>query len=127
MSFEFMDGRHFVGVWFVSDGSKDWMGAAWRDSQFDRWTIEYRFRYYRDRKAHDSADEKNWYGGTCHHSVTPDVVKGKIDLAAAVVAMAMQTKVEFCDMRDATTGEECLRRLAKCKWAHLKSSAKAKA
>lgn len=49
-----------IGLWFVCGEDKDWMGAA--VSQDDGTVnISYRFRYYVDDKAHDSADKKNWY------------------------------------------------------------------
>lgn len=57
---DIIPGRYFAAVWFCGDGTGDWLAAAWRDPgrPFEG---TYRFRYYRDGKAHDSDDKKSGY------------------------------------------------------------------
>ena len=57
---EFKEGRYFSQIWNVGGRGKDWLGAVWKDPD-GPWTLTYRFRYYLDDKAHDSADERSWY------------------------------------------------------------------
>lgn len=49
-----------LGIWYVQIGTSDWMASVWLK---DDGTAEggYRWRHYRDDKAFDSKDEKNWY------------------------------------------------------------------
>jgi hypothetical protein len=49
MSIEIKDGRYFAGFWLLGDGkTRDWLYAVYRDKGSDKWTLEYRFRYYED-------------------------------------------------------------------------------
>ena len=47
----------------IPNAEQDWLAAIHKldDGQYK---MIYRHRYYRDDKAHDSEDEKNWYAGT---------------------------------------------------------------
>jgi hypothetical protein len=62
MTIEIKEGRYISHFWFVDDGgTKDWMACLWRDlAPGSKWHMTYRFRYYQDDKALDSADEKSW-------------------------------------------------------------------
>lgn len=60
MTIEVRDGTYFSSWWFVSGPGKDWMAAVFRPPG-EPWQVKYRFRYYKDDRAHDSADESSWY------------------------------------------------------------------
>lgn len=52
--------ENVIGIWFVNLSSmSDWLGTISLDDNGD-YELIYRFRYYVDDKAHDSADRKNW-------------------------------------------------------------------
>jgi hypothetical protein len=56
---EFIDGRYFAQMSFVSWGSGDWLAALWKDPG-GRWVLVYRFRHRADDKLLGSEDEKVW-------------------------------------------------------------------
>lgn len=60
MTLELKDGRYVSQMWYCANNEKDWLCALYRDPG-ECWTVLYRFRYYRDDKAFDSKDIKNWY------------------------------------------------------------------
>jgi hypothetical protein len=52
-----------IGLWYLDTipGKQDWLAAITEivpDSQYE---LVYRFRYYKDDKAFDSEDIKNWF------------------------------------------------------------------
>jgi hypothetical protein len=53
------DGRYFSAMWFIAGAGSDWLAALWRDPG-GPWHVVWRFRYYVDDRAHDSADERSW-------------------------------------------------------------------
>lgn len=68
--FVIAEGRYYSLQFFIGLPPKlscfgkggDITGMVWRmDSNPGEWFLQYRFRYYRDSKAFDSADEKHWY------------------------------------------------------------------
>lgn len=62
MTIELSEKTWLRGMWFYAlpDRMGDFMGAMLKEAD-GVWRIRYRFRYYRDRVAFDSKDEKNWY------------------------------------------------------------------
>jgi hypothetical protein len=54
-----------VGVWFLATiiGHQDWLAAVSVIEPDVKYKLTYRFRYYKDDKAYDSEDKKNWYEG----------------------------------------------------------------
>jgi hypothetical protein len=52
-------------MWFVEGGDRDWLAAVFK-KKGEKWKLTYRFRYYRDDKAHDSSDEKKWWSFTAN-------------------------------------------------------------
>jgi hypothetical protein len=56
-----------VGVWYLNtiQNHQDWMAAVREIEPDEKYELTYRFRYYKDDKAFDSEDKKNWYSATC--------------------------------------------------------------
>lgn len=53
-----------VGIWFMNPmPGQDWMAAVNEIEPEAKYKLTYRFRYYKDDKAFDSEDKKNWYEG----------------------------------------------------------------
>jgi hypothetical protein len=54
-----------VGVWYLVTilDKQDWLAAVREIEPDAKYELIYRFRYYKDDKAWDSADKKNWYKG----------------------------------------------------------------
>lgn len=84
------------GVWHVQGDKCDWLASLWRKG--DKAYLEYRFRYYRDDKTHNSEDEKIW-----HDAEGP---ADKIEVAAAAlrdvakcVAKDWNSTVDFIDLQ----------------------------
>lgn len=54
-----------VGLWYLQTTPKqDWVGTLTEVEPDKEYELIYRFRYYKDDKAWDSADEKSWYKAT---------------------------------------------------------------
>lgn len=53
-----------VGIWFVGMDKSDFLAAVREIIPEEKYELKYRFRYYEDDKAFDSADRKHWYQGT---------------------------------------------------------------
>jgi len=52
-----------VGVWFILTihNVQDWMAGLREIVPEEKYSLTYRFRYYKDDNAWDSEDKKNWY------------------------------------------------------------------
>ena len=62
---EVKDGRYFLAIWFLAaPDNGDVLMTVYRDDPASDWEMRYRFRYYVDEKAHDSADRRSHYVGT---------------------------------------------------------------
>jgi len=59
---EFVDGRYFSTYWFRACPTRkvDLLMALWRDPG-QPWQLVYRFRYHKDDKIDDTADEFSYY------------------------------------------------------------------
>ena len=54
-----------VAIWYLQTlPTQDWMAAVSEIEPDSKYELVYRFRYYKDDKAFDSEDKKNWYSGT---------------------------------------------------------------
>ncbi len=63
---EFEPGCYYVAIWFAALRIKrgNISGVLWRkDSEPTTWHVDFRFRYYRDDAAWNSADSKSGYRG----------------------------------------------------------------
>ena len=57
---EILKENFYLGFWTGSFYNGDFLAVVWKTPK-GPWEGKYRFRYYRDDKAHDSDDIKNWY------------------------------------------------------------------
>lgn len=80
------EGRYISHVWFINSAErdKDWMCWVWRDPG-EPWQVEYRFRYYKDDKPHDSADEKSAFGLQVPSETSEALVIKNMDAIATMV------------------------------------------
>ena len=56
-----------VAIWYLVtiQNHQDWMAAIREIEPEQKYELTYRFRYYKDDKAFDSDDKRNWYEGIC--------------------------------------------------------------
>jgi hypothetical protein len=110
--------EYVEAIWFV-DGTVDgnWMAWLYRAKGDTRWTLKYRFRYYRDDKTHDSSDERSWYEGTC----PPESLSKMIESTDLIAAMNV---VRFAGPLDKTvvqgTAERAIEMIAGKSWCDVK-------
>ena len=57
-------GRYFAAIYFAESPDCNILAAVFRNPGEEKFRFTYRFRYLKDDKAFDSADEKSWYTGT---------------------------------------------------------------
>ena len=110
-----------IATWFVAygDGSADWQMTVTRkdDGSFD---IVYRFRYYKDNKAWDSQDEKNWYRYTAKPGEKQATVMQNCRKVAAEVARVQHGQLwEHVRGRDETL-VSFMRRFMKLPFVHAR-------
>jgi hypothetical protein len=54
--------EQIVAIWFLATmEGQDWLCGLRELIPDEKYSLTYRFRYYKDEKAFDSQDEKNWY------------------------------------------------------------------
>jgi hypothetical protein len=72
VALEFRKGIYISRIWFLHhcDARADVMAQLWRELPHGEWHFDYRFRYYVDNQAHDSADRKSAYKGTFRLEIT---------------------------------------------------------
>ena len=61
MAIEIKQENTYLGIWNAAFTGGDFMAIGWK-TPTGPWKVEYRFRYYVDRKVFDSNDTRNWYG-----------------------------------------------------------------
>ncbi len=113
------DGRYFIAVWFVNSGAhdKNWLATVFRNED-GAWEIRYRFRYYRDNKAHRSADRKRCYRAVVP-STTPEArMQEGIDKMAAVIAAEYRGELQMIPLGTDKT-DAIIERLAKALFMHI--------
>jgi hypothetical protein len=113
-------GDNTLGIWFVSWGTADWMGAVWRTPQGG---VEgaYRFRYYRDSEAFNSKDEKSWYDlkPTGDQQDENDWI-GAMSKMSEVIAHAQKGK-KWELLRGSLSTHEFMEAFTKLPFAHVKT------
>ena len=104
-----------IGIWYVELNKSNWMAELKRlpDGKIK---LTYRFRYYEDDQAFDSADRKNWY------TAMTDVGEAKslsaIRSLGNVMASAEGTELHELMMTDAGP-DDLLNRLLVQPWARV--------
>lgn len=77
-------------LFFLSGPDRDFMAIVMQPAPNAPWEASARFRYYVDNKAHDSADEKQFYGVKGHGNTDQD----RDDLCAVMLASVQLLKQE---------------------------------
>lgn len=106
-----------LAIWYAALGTRgDWlcMIARMKDDP-NRWTMRYRFRWYKDRKAFDSDDQKTWYVGKTDHS--PEEALATMDQVAAFVAHPYGATVDRILVQG--DARKAIELLSKRPWAHV--------
>lgn len=86
MSFELREHTHIYKLWYVELGDKgNLLGMVLRDPP-DEWRLEYRFRWYRDKKVFNSDDERSFYGFKAKEPDARDRLVDSFDTMLAMVA-----------------------------------------
>jgi hypothetical protein len=86
-------------IWFVSLENSDWLAGVRRNS--DGLQLRYRWRYYRDEKAHDSIDKKNEYRANI--STDLDTTIARITSLASIMAITRRGQMWQCIRGGQTT------------------------
>jgi len=85
---EFTENTYCLGIWYLQDETRDWLAAVTREGEF---VARYRFRYYRDDKAWDSDDVKNWWEARCPGKTEDQIIAMIDDVAAALRRQGFST------------------------------------
>jgi hypothetical protein len=106
-----------VGMWFLYLSEKsDWMLAVREITAEEKYEVVFRFRYYKDDKAFDSDDKKNWYKGTV--SGTRAYVIASLRAAAQLIATtAIEPLYELLNERGI---DQFMRELQDAPFAHVR-------
>ena len=125
MAFEIAKGNYISRIWFLADprggGGMDVFAHLWRRLPEGPWTLEYRFRYYEDDRAHDSKDRKSGYRGTFNDPLSEAQVIKKVEVALRTIleflpeGFAMDATVVETDEPEVVT-----RLLAQKPYMHIK-------
>jgi hypothetical protein len=110
-----------VGFWFVTIPNGDWM-AGLQALDGGRFKLQYRFRYYKDDKAFDSDDKKNWYSGE-----GDDYGSAVRTLRMVAEALKQQAKGEMWEvLRGDGTVNDFMDKFMKLPFVHAKKAFEAK-
>ena len=84
------------GFWYVDGDDKNWLAClSKRDGS---WRLDYRFRYYRDDKAHDSDDKKSWYTGKMNGDQPVEKILAAVGQAVAAIEKEYGNKADFLSL-----------------------------
>jgi hypothetical protein len=125
--FEFREGAHYLGFWFIGGEDTDWFGVAWRDAGSDHWTFHARFRYH-DPASVDPFDGKDQKSPMAFHidasKKSEDDIIRDIGLIAALIGQRLKVEPQFVAVRG--NRDKLLYQLALQPWAHVQMGAAAK-
>lgn len=82
---EMKKGSYISRIWFFAKKGFgfDILMTLTRELPEGLWVFNYRFRYYEDDKAHDSADRRNFYKASFSEPMTEEAAVEKMGLAIA--------------------------------------------
>jgi len=114
MTIELTERTQVRAFWSVGGRGMDMLAAVYKP-EGEQWKAFYRFRYYVDGKAFDSADRKTFF-----ELAAPDVdtLVNAIEMVAALTAQTFGGTVERVDING--TGIDALEKLAAKSWIHTK-------
>jgi len=106
-----------VGIWFVTIPNGNMLAALHRVAE-RTYKLTYRFRYYKDDRAFDSADEKNWYSGTLSNADESYITDR---ISKAMATLRVSTRGEYHELlRGTKTFEEFKAEFFKLPFVHIK-------
>lgn len=115
---------YYVGFWFVGDGeTRDWFAILRRDPGADRFTLDYRFRYYTGDQTKDTfndGDDKSFWTAT----LPPDASEpAAIEIVAGLVEDLVQKGFGTNPVQTLVqgNGEAMIAAFAKAPFVHLTS------
>ena len=122
MTIEIHEHTHVFKIWYVEmlPNVGNLLAIVFRDPP-NEWRAKYRFRYYRDNKAHHSKDERSWY------DVTPkDGGTSTRDKLVEMFELIMAGSEQFGPSRVSrvhvdAVGAEAIKVLTKQPWANHKA------
>jgi hypothetical protein len=113
-------------VYFVGNGlDADWMGRMVRDK--GQWRFEYRFRYYKDDKAFDSKDVKNWYAFAAKEPGDEgaiNLLEGLKKIMLPLLEVKFRSKMDVVMLECSTSDPKVLFELGSRPWANVKRLSK---
>jgi len=106
-------------IFFLECKDFNWMATIFREGD-GPWSGEYRFRYFGDDKAHDSADRKSWFKGQA-----PDASDESLRAIAASLRhvggkLAEHLEVPFEELTVEGGAEKTIEVLSQQPWANIK-------
>jgi len=113
---DIVEGRYFVGFWFVEGEKVDWFAAVWRD-QGKPWRAMYRFRYAPEVR---DPGRKSVYGIEAKTGSDEDERKimDALNMAGEMTAQVHKTKVQYVDVRSDSV-QVVMGKLLAQPWAQL--------
>jgi hypothetical protein len=122
MTIEIHEKTHLYKIWYVEmlPDVGNMLAVVLRDPPGE-WRAKYRFRWYRDNKAHNSKDERSWYNVTRNDGSTGsrDELVEMFEQLMVVHTQHWQTRISRVHV-DAVGGE-AVEVLAKQPWANQKA------
>lgn len=108
-----------VGIWFLAtiSGHQDWLAAVSVIEPDVKYKLTYRFRYYKDDKAYDSEDTKNWYEGEISGT------RAYVVAAIRMVAKTLESKADdklYEIMNESGDMQEFMRKFADMPFSYVR-------
>lgn len=107
MSIQLTPDRYFIGFWHIAippEGSRYGKGGnllmtLWRplNGPVDKWTLQFRFRYYVDERIFDSQDTTKWMEGEVEG--IEEQLKTSLDESQRLAAEAIASRLDYYDLR----------------------------
>lgn len=125
---EFKKGKYISRAWFLHhpDAGVDVFAWLWRELPQGDWHFSYRFRYYRDDRAHDSSDRKSGYQGAFNEPLSEAQVLERIQPVLGPLSEMLGQQfgtppfeVACCEI-GTDDPADAVRLLSLEPWAHLK-------
>lgn len=85
--------RFYDSTYYIGNDSGNWMGSLFREDD-GPWRFEHRFRYYKDNKAFDSEDTKNWYTMTAKPDIAPEEAVANMKEAIAKLKPTLEKQYD---------------------------------
>jgi hypothetical protein len=130
MAFEIKPDRYFIGMWhyplppLLSEYGKggNVCCMVWRDPGMppDTWTLQFRFRHYKDDRVFEHSDKMSWYIGTLN-GAEADIEK-RVGIVYNIQTIAAGSTLDFYPLH--CTGDEALTKFQEKPpyWMHIQQA-----